>query len=130
VVVTCVLLNQTTGTQVRPVLPELFRRWPTPRAMAAAGPELEELIRPLGLWRRRAETLRKLGRAWPRRLPDRAGLLGLPGVGEYAADAVDLLVRRDLALEPADKELKRWARWERHRVRLQAFRKQACTSAA
>lgn len=115
--VTCVLLNQTGGVaQVKPVLHELFERWPTPKAMMLAGPELEEFIRPLGLWRRRAKTLRDLSLAWHcrrHRIRTREDVLALPGIGPYAADAWEIVCRGRLHVEPDDKELTRWVRWAR-----------------
>lgn len=110
--VTCQLLNRTSGkAQVLPMLDELFRRWPTAEAMSVAGPALEDVLRPLGLWRNRAATLRAFSREWMgvrARRPSRERLLTMPGIGEYAADAYDILVRRDLSVRPKDKELRRY----------------------
>ncbi len=56
--VCCVLLNQTTRTQVDKIIDELFERWPGPREMSTAHPqELEDFIRPLGFYKRRSSDL-------------------------------------------------------------------------
>jgi len=89
--VATVLSAQTTDVRVNQVTPELFRRFPTPAALAAAGPgELEEILRPLGFFRAKARSLIGLGEALlahfdgeiPRDLED---LVTLPGVGRKTA---------------------------------------------
>ncbi|KAG1668612.1 hypothetical protein FOA52_001481 [Chlamydomonas sp. UWO 241] len=51
----CMLLNRTSAKQVRLVLGPLFAGWPTARAMADANAsELEAVIHPLGLFRKRS----------------------------------------------------------------------------
>ena len=50
----------TAAPQVRKVLGHLFRAYPCPLALASASPQqLEDLLRPLGLWRTRAAALRR-----------------------------------------------------------------------
>jgi len=85
-----VLLQRSRGKTVAKVFEELVRRWPDAEALARARvPSIERVIRPLGLVRR-ARTLKELARAVverggvPRTLE---GLLELPGVGRYAANA-------------------------------------------
>ncbi|NLA56770.1 MAG: endonuclease III [Corynebacterium humireducens] len=89
--VATVLSAQTTDVRVNQVTPELFRRFPTPAALAAAEPgELEEILRPLGFFRAKARSLIGLGEALlahfdgeiPRDLED---LVTLPGVGRKTA---------------------------------------------
>lgn len=88
------LLQQTAA---RPVVikayEEVLRRYPTPKALAAAKlPDLEELVRPLGFVYRARDLL-----AMAQALVERHNgvvpanlkeLLALPGVGDYAARAV------------------------------------------
>ena len=85
-----VLLQRSRGKTVALAFEELFRRWPDAGALARARvPSIESVIRPLGLVRR-AATLKELAKAVlecggvPRTL---VGLMGLPGVGRYAASA-------------------------------------------
>jgi A/G-specific adenine glycosylase len=85
-----VLLQRSRGRTVARVFDELFRRWPDAESLARARvSSIRSVIRPLGLVRR-AETLKALARA----VVERSGvprtleaLLGLPGVGPYAANA-------------------------------------------
>ncbi len=85
-----VLLQRSRGTTVAKVYEELFRRWPDARALSRARESsIASTIRPLGL----------VGRAGPLRamasevtsaggVPSTfEGLMTLPGVGRYAANA-------------------------------------------
>jgi A/G-specific adenine glycosylase len=90
VLVAEVLLQRSRGKTVAKVYEELFRRWPDPLALSRARePSITAVIRPLGLIRR-AVTLRAMAREVVRlgRVPTTLeGLLFLPGVGRYAANA-------------------------------------------
>jgi endonuclease-3 len=92
--VAVILSAQCTDERVNSVTPALFARLPTPEATAqATQEELEELIRPVGLYRNKAAAV--LGAA--RRIVDVCGgevpssldeLLTLPGVGRKTANVV------------------------------------------
>src|SRR5687767_8149469 len=57
-VVATILSAQCTDERVNMVTPALFRRFPTPTALAAADPaELEEIIRSTGFFRAKARSL-------------------------------------------------------------------------
>ena len=114
--VACILLNATRGDSVRPMLPELFDRWPTSYDLAGADDDLERLLRPLGLWRQRAEKLRRLAAMWeidPLVRGPRSWLkVGLyPGCGRYAADSWRIFAEGDLSRrvspDPNDVALRR-----------------------
>lgn len=114
----CVLLNKTSRKQLDKIVDELFERWPTPDAMMDAdAAELGELIRPLGLWRQRTTSLRKMAAQWDAIgggtvLPSVAQVYSLYGVGKYAVDSYEMFVRRDPDnVRPTDKELLRWKAW-------------------
>lgn len=91
--VSTILSAQCTDARVNSVTPALFRRLPTPAAMAAAGPELEELIRSTGFFNAKARSIRGACRAIveehggkvPRTMPE---LNALPGVGRKTANVV------------------------------------------
>ena len=93
--VICVLLSaQTTDAAVNKVTPELFRRWPTPEAMAAADvAEVGEVIRTIGFWRAKAAhcvecaqmIVADYGGEVPRTMEE---LTRLPGVGRKTANIV------------------------------------------
>jgi len=110
-VVCCILLNQTSRVQVDPVLCRLLRQMPDAAALASAEPaQLEALLRPLGLHRRRAQTLIEMSRAflggsW-RRVEE------LPGVGKYAADAYAIFcLGRWREVAPSDHALNAYHEW-------------------
>jgi A/G-specific adenine glycosylase len=90
VLVAEVLLQRSRGKTVARVYEELFRRWPDAAALSRGREaSIASVIRPLGLVRR-ASTLRAMAREVDRRgrVPaDSEGLLALPGVGRYAANA-------------------------------------------
>jgi len=92
--VATVLSAQCTDERVNAVTPELFRRFPTARALAGATlPELEELVRTTGFYRNKARAIQALAQALtadhggevPPRMDD---LRALPGVGRKTANVV------------------------------------------
>jgi len=95
------LLRKTSAKQVDAVYEGFLKRFGNPRDLAQANVrDIERAIRPLGIERRRAVTLHKFGLAvrqkFQGKIPlSRESLLTLPGVGEYATDAVRSLVVGD-----------------------------------
>jgi endonuclease-3 len=89
-----VLSAQTTDARVNLVTPELFRRAPTPAAMASLGEdEILALIRTCGLAPAKAKNIRRLSQLLLERhggqVPaDMAALEALPGVGHKTASVV------------------------------------------
>lgn len=92
--VATILSAQTTDRRVNQITPTLFARYPTAAAYAAADrAELEELLRPVGFFRAKSDTLLKLGSAlvdgFAGEVPGRlAQLVTLPGVGRKTANVV------------------------------------------
>lgn len=92
--VATVLSAQSTDKGVNQVTPKLFVRYPSAAAYAGADrAELEEMIRPTGFYRNKADALIKLGQA----LVDRhdgevphtmAQLVALPGIGRKTANVI------------------------------------------
>jgi endonuclease III len=89
-----ILSAQCTDDRVNMVTPELFRRYPTPQAMARAPlPALEGIIRSTGFYRQKAKSLKgtaaavlgRFGGEIPRTL---AELTTLPGVARKTANVV------------------------------------------
>ena len=93
-----VLLVRTNAAKVEAAYAELSRRFATPCDLLSAGEaELESILRPLGLQRRRARLLKELAEAardrFGCRVPCSYGALrSLPGVGDYIASAVAISV--------------------------------------
>jgi endonuclease-3 len=93
-IVATILSAQCTDKRVNMVTGDLFRRWPTPAALAAARPrDLEAVIRSTGFYRAKAKNIlsccqglvERHGGEVPRSLPD---LVRLPGVGRKTANVV------------------------------------------
>ena len=89
-----ILSAQCTDARVNMVTPELFRRWPSPAALAdASQAEVEGVVRSTGFFRNKAKSLRGMAAA----LRDRHGgsvprtmeeLTALPGVARKTANVV------------------------------------------
>jgi endonuclease-3 len=92
--VATILSAQCTDVRVNMVTPELFRRFPTPQAMAKATlPELEELIRTTGFYHNKAKSLlgaaRKLVAEFKSQVPQSlAELITIPGAARKTANVV------------------------------------------
>lgn len=93
-VVATVLSAQSTDVAVNQVTPELFRRWPTPDALARAIPsEVEGILGRLGMFRQKTKNIIGLAQQLeerhsgdvPRTLDE---LVALPGVGRKTANVV------------------------------------------
>lgn len=93
-VISVLLSAQTTDAQVNKVTPELFRRWPTPEAMAGATPtEIAEVIKSLGFYKTKAkhcvEAAQIIAADYGGHVPaDMKELVKLPGVGRKTANIV------------------------------------------
>jgi endonuclease-3 len=92
--VATVLSAQCTDQRVNQVTPELFRRWPTPAAIAEAPlAELEEAVRPTGFFRNKARAVREAAQILVSRFggeipQELEALVELPGVGRKTAKVV------------------------------------------
>jgi len=93
-IVATVLSAQSTDVMVNKITPELFRRWPTPKALAEADPaQVEQALSKIGMYRQKTKNIvglaKKLiadhGGEVPRTL---AELVLLPGVGRKTANVV------------------------------------------
>ena len=92
-VISEVLLQRTRAEVVGSIFQQFLRCYPSWRALAQANANrLREFLRPLGLWRRRALSMKKLSRVVTQgrsRFPKtREELEKLPAVGQYVASAV------------------------------------------
>lgn len=88
-----VLLQRTRAETVAAFFPRFVRVFPSWRKLSSASiAQLEDYLRPIGLWRRRAISIQALAREMAKRngrFPkDRVDIEALPGVGQYIANAV------------------------------------------
>jgi|TARA_R100001460_G_scaffold104170_1_gene149710 methyl-CpG-binding domain protein 4 len=108
--VCCILLNLTKRQQVDIVREELFKRYPTEYDMIEANEkELSELLKPLGLYNKRAKTLIKFSWGWINGFND---IKELYGVGQYARDSWDIFQNNNMNIKPDDKVLQEYLRVE------------------
>jgi 3-methyladenine DNA glycosylase/8-oxoguanine DNA glycosylase len=87
------------------VIEEMFRRWPNPSALAAASDnDLEDLIRPLGMQRKRTQTLKRMSAEYAAGGWKQAK--ELHGIGKYGDDAYRIFILGDWrAVQPNDHAL-------------------------
>jgi adenine-specific DNA glycosylase len=99
-----IMLNQTGRTQVKKVLPKFLSRWPTPeKLLNARMEEIEDILKPLGMWRRRADTMRRMSlgfMTW-----DGEDAKQLHGIGRYGDESYRIFFKGE-RFEPQDKELR------------------------
>ena len=101
-----IMLNQTGRKPVKTVLPEFLARWPTPEAVLRSRIcDIEEVIKPLGMWRRRAATIYRMSidyLTW-----DGSDATVLYGIGRYGSESYRIFFQGE-RFEPQDKELRRY----------------------
>ena len=110
-----ILSAQCTDQRVNMVTPVLFRRYPTPEALAVAdSAELEEIIRPTGFFHNKAKSLVGMASALVERFDSEVpgameDLVTVPGVGRKTANVVRS-VALDLPGLPVDTHVLRLSR--------------------
>jgi len=111
ILISCLMLNQTTRKQVDKVIDDFFDRWPTPESFLGASlEEVSQLLHPLGFYNRRPSTIYKftvgyLEGNWKEPIE-------LYGIGKYANDAWRIFCQGDWKnVEPQDHALNMYHRW-------------------
>ena len=99
----CMLLNLTNRKQVDTIRDELFRKYPTPKDMMNANQsELANLLKPLGLYNRRAKSLKKMSEGYVKGFKS---VDELYGIGQYAVDSWEIFQNNNKNVNPTDKVL-------------------------
>jgi methyl-CpG-binding domain protein 4 len=102
-----IMLNQTGRKPVKRVLPEFLERWPTPEALLRSRIiDIEEVIKPLGMFQVRAKRIYKMSidfLSW-----DGNDAARLYGIGKYGSDSYEIFFKNNLTVQPTDKELLRY----------------------
>lgn len=76
---------------MEPVVEVIFQRWPDAKSLSEADEaELTEVIRSLGMWKKRVNTLKKMSDQYRR--GEWSDVIQLHGVGKYASDAYRIFV--------------------------------------
>lgn len=111
----CSLVNLTNWKQAKPVFETLRTKYRGAGSLSHANTEeLEVLLKPLGLFRRRASSLKKMARAYCKTPPRTSeDVLKLPGCGKYAADSWAIFIEGRTDVEPKDGVLIHFLKKER-----------------
>ena len=106
--VCCILLNLTKRTQVDIIRDELFTLYPTAHKMMNANQsELSKLLQPLGLYNRRAKSLKRFSEDWVKGFNS---VDELYGIGQYAKDSWEIFQNNNRNVNPTDKVLVEYLR--------------------
>ena len=102
-----ICLNQTHRKQVKRILPDFFKRWPTHISILQDTKEdVEEMIAPLGMRRVRSERIYRMSEqfeSW-----DGKDATELYGIGKYGSDSYRLFYKNEIPENVGDHELKRY----------------------
>ena len=102
-----IMLNQTGRKQVKTVLPCFLAKWPDAQSFLEADmDDVKETIKPLGMYNRRALTLRKMSQSWL--LWDGNDATKLYGIGKYGSDSYEIFFKHRRDITPTDHELCRY----------------------
>ena len=108
--VCCMLLNLTNRKQVDTIRKQLFDKYKTPQDMMnAKHEELADILKPLGLYNRRANSLRKMSRGYVKGFKS---VDELYGIGQYAKDSWDIFQNKNNNVKPTDRVLQEYLRQE------------------
>ena len=106
----CIMLNQTSYKQVDKVRGKFFKEWPTAEdAMWADKDKLREVLRPLGFYNRRTESIRKFSYGFE--MGGWKDIGELYGVGKYARDSWMIFQEGKIPNDVTDKQLKKYVDW-------------------
>ena len=108
--VCCMLLNLTNRKQVDTVRVKLFKKYPTPKDMMnASHRELADMLKPLGLYNRRATSLRLMSAGY---ISGFKSVDELYGIGQYAKDSWEIFQNNNMNIKTNDKVLQEYLRVE------------------
>lgn len=109
--VAVIMLNQTGRRPVKTVLPVFLDRWFEPITfLQATESEIKDVIWPLGMVNVRYNRLKRMTQdflTW-----DGQDATMLYGIGRYGSDSYEIFFKQNYAVEPTDKELKRYLQEE------------------
>ena len=106
-----ICLNLTNRKQVKRVLPEFFKRWPTPEKLLRCRLiDIEEILAPLGMRHVRARRIYRMSidfLTW-----NGEDATQLHGIGKYGSDSYRLFYKKEIPGNVGDHELKRYIKEE------------------
>jgi len=102
-----IMLNQTGRKPVKTCLPEFLYWFPTPQVLLSADEDfVKSIIQPLGMVNVRYKRL--IGMTKDYLTWDGSDATMLYGIGKYGSDSYEIFFKNNYAVEPTDKELKRY----------------------
>ena len=102
-----ICLNQTHRKQVKRILPDFFRRWPTHTSILQDTREdVEKMIAPLGMRKVRSERIYRMSEQFESWNGEDA--TELYGIGKYGSDSYRLFYKNEIPENVGDHELKRY----------------------
>lgn len=105
--VAVIMLNQTGRKQVKQVLPEFLARWPDADSLLSASKDdVINVIRPLGMYNRRENIIRRMSQDW--QSWDGQDATKLYGIGRYGSDSYEIFFKNRRDIIPTDHELCRY----------------------
>ena len=102
-----ICLNQTHRKQVKRILPDFFKRWPTHISILQDTREdVEEMSAPLGMRKVRSERIYRMSEQFESWNGEDA--TELYGIGKYGSDSYRLFYKNEIPENVGDHELKRY----------------------
>lgn len=109
--VAVIMLNQTGRKPVKTVFPIFVDHWPTPsKFLKATEQKVKDIIWPLGMVNVRYNRLRRMTQDFLTWQHEDATMLY--GIGKYGSDSYEIFFKNNYAVEPTDKELRRYLQEE------------------
>ena len=104
VLICCILLNQTSNKQVRPLIANFFNRWPNAESILLDEHlAISSFIKSTGFQNIKATRIKEFSCAYSSGVRDP---FKFPGIGKYGREAWRIFVDRDLDFVPSDKKLR------------------------
>jgi len=103
IMISCILLNQTSNVQVRPVIKKFFEVFPTPNSLNESHQNLiSQILQPTGFQNVKAKRIINFTGVWNsgERDPNK-----FPGIGPYGRDSWKIFIEGKTDFFPADKKL-------------------------
>lgn len=104
VLVCCILLNQTSNKQVRPLIESFFERWPNSESILKEDVSaISDFIKTTGFQNIKASRIKGFSESWNSGIRDP---FKFPGIGDYGREAWRIFIKGDIDFTPRDKKLK------------------------
>jgi len=104
VLICCILLNQTSNKQVRPLISDFFKKWPDSSSVNSEDElVISDFIKTTGFQNVKARRIKKFSNEWSSGIRDP---FKFSGIGDYGREAWRIFVTKDLEFIPKDNKLR------------------------